>query len=74
MNGALYFVSMDLDGGKSKYPSNTAGAKYGTGYCDSQCPRDLKFIAGKVCSIRRDGVTDDAKPNRSNCYFYVGQH
>ncbi|KAI0398365.1 glycoside hydrolase family 7 protein [Xylariaceae sp. FL0594] len=48
LNGALYFVSMDLDGGKSKYPTNTAGAKYGTGYCDSQCPRDLKFIAGKA--------------------------
>ncbi|KAI3332353.1 glycoside hydrolase family 7 protein [Xylariaceae sp. AK1471] len=48
LNGALYFVSMDLDGGKSKFPSNTAGAKYGTGYCDSQCPRDLKFIDGKA--------------------------
>ncbi|KAI0427741.1 cellulose 1,4-beta-cellobiosidase [Xylaria sp. FL1042] len=48
LNGALYFVSMDLDGGKAKYSGNTAGAKYGTGYCDSQCPRDLKFIAGKA--------------------------
>ncbi|KAI1425461.1 glycoside hydrolase family 7 protein [Xylaria sp. FL1777] len=48
LNGALYFVSMDLDGGMSKYSGNTAGAKYGTGYCDSQCPRDLKFIAGKA--------------------------
>ncbi|OAA59800.1 cellulose 1,4-beta-cellobiosidase [Niveomyces insectorum RCEF 264] len=48
LNGAVYFVSMDEDGGMSKYPSNTAGAKYGTGYCDSQCPRDLKFINGKA--------------------------
>ncbi|KAI8629190.1 glycoside hydrolase family 7 protein [Xylariaceae sp. FL1651] len=48
LNGALYFVSMDLDGGKSKYSGNTAGAKYGTGYCDSQCPRDLKFINGQA--------------------------
>ncbi len=40
---------MDLDGGMAKFPSNTAGPKYGTGYCDSQCPRDLKFIDGKVC-------------------------
>ncbi|GAQ03432.1 probable 1,4-beta-D-glucan cellobiohydrolase A [Aspergillus lentulus] len=46
LNGALYFVAMDADGGMSKYPSNKAGAKYGTGYCDSQCPRDLKFING----------------------------
>ena len=49
LNGALYFVSMDADGGMSKYANNTAGAKYGTGYCDSQCPRDLKFINGQVC-------------------------
>jgi len=46
LNGALYFVSMDQDGGKSKYSGNKAGAKYGTGYCDSQCPRDVKFIGG----------------------------
>jgi cellulose 1,4-beta-cellobiosidase len=48
LNGALYFSEMEADGGKSKYPNNKAGAKYGTGYCDSQCPRDLKFIAGTV--------------------------
>ncbi|KAJ5227633.1 uncharacterized protein N7469_007639 [Penicillium citrinum] len=46
LNGALYFVSMDADGGSSRFPTNKAGAKYGTGYCDSQCPRDLKFIDG----------------------------
>jgi cellulose 1,4-beta-cellobiosidase len=50
LNGALYFVSMDKDGGMSKYPNNKAGAKYGTGYCDAQCPRDLKFINGEVNS------------------------
>lgn len=48
LNGALYFTSMDLDGGVGRYPENKAGAKYGTGYCDSQCPRDLKFINGMV--------------------------
>lgn len=48
LNGALYFVSMDADGGMSKYSTNKAGAKYGTGYCDSQCPRDVKFIDGKA--------------------------
>jgi cellulose 1,4-beta-cellobiosidase len=31
LNGALYFVQMDEDGGMSKYSSNKAGAKYGTG-------------------------------------------
>ncbi|KAL5330528.1 hypothetical protein ACEPPN_000045 [Leptodophora sp. 'Broadleaf-Isolate-01'] len=48
LNGALYFVSMDKDGGMAKYPNNKAGAKYGTGYCDAQCPRDLKFINGEA--------------------------
>lgn len=51
LNGALYFVSMAADGGKSLYPGNQAGAAYGTGYCDSQCPRDLKFIDGEVCIL-----------------------
>ena len=35
LNGALYFVEMDKDGGLSKFSSNKAGAKYGTGYCDA---------------------------------------
>ncbi|KAF5354177.1 hypothetical protein D9756_007080 [Leucocoprinus leucothites] len=48
LNGALYFSEMDADGGMSKYSSNKAGAKYGTGYCDSQCPRDIKFINGEA--------------------------
>jgi cellulose 1,4-beta-cellobiosidase len=48
LNGALYFVEMDADGGVSKYTNNKAGAKYGTGYCDAQCPHDLKWINGEV--------------------------
>jgi cellulose 1,4-beta-cellobiosidase len=48
LNGALYFSEMDADGGLAKYANNKAGAKYGTGYCDAQCPRDIKFINGEV--------------------------
>merc|ERR1712054_542010 len=48
LNGALYFVAMEADGGLSKEPGNKAGAKYGTGYCDAQCPHDLKFINGEA--------------------------
>lgn len=48
LNGALYFVEMDADGGSSRFPTNKAGAKYGTGYCDTQCPQDIKFINGQV--------------------------
>merc|ERR1712070_894350 len=36
LNGALYFVQMD------------AGAEMGLGYCDAQCPHDLKFINGEA--------------------------
>jgi hypothetical protein len=48
LNGALYFSEMTADGGMSKYANNKAGAKYGTGYCDAQCPKDIKFINGEV--------------------------
>ncbi|KAF9873933.1 cellulose -beta-cellobiosidase [Colletotrichum karsti] len=47
MNSALYFVSMKEDGGLADEANNKAGAKYGTGYCDAQCARDLKFINGR---------------------------
>jgi cellulose 1,4-beta-cellobiosidase len=48
LNGAVYFVQMDKDGGKSRFSANKAGAKYGTGYCDTQCPHDIKFINGEA--------------------------
>ena len=48
LNSALYFVPMPKDGGLSTQEANTAGAEYGTGYCDSQCARDLKFLGGVV--------------------------
>lgn len=35
MNGALYHVEMEADGGRSEL--NPGGATYGTGYCDAQC-------------------------------------
>jgi len=50
LNGALYFVEMAEDGGMSTQPNNKAGAAYGTGYCDAQCPHDIKFIGGEANS------------------------
>jgi cellulose 1,4-beta-cellobiosidase len=47
LNGALYFVEMASNGGLGK-GNNKAGAKFGTGYCDSQCPHDIKYIDGKA--------------------------
>jgi len=46
MNGAVYFIEMDRLGGLGK-GENRAGAKYGTGYCDAQCPH-MKWIEGRA--------------------------
>jgi len=59
LNGAVYFVEMDQDGGVSKYSTNKAGAKYGTGYCDAQCPHDLKWISGEANMIGWNGSKSD---------------
>jgi cellulose 1,4-beta-cellobiosidase len=67
LNGALYFVEMDEDGGMSKYPTNEAGAKYGTGYCDAQCPHDIKFINGEANTI--SWVPSETDPNSGNGYY-----
>ncbi|KAF8652625.1 hypothetical protein AX16_004286 [Volvariella volvacea WC 439] len=66
LNGALYFSSMDADGGMAKYPSNKAGAKYGTGYCDSQCPRDIKFINGEANVAGWVGSPNDTNAGTGN--------
>jgi len=60
VNGALYFVEMDQDGGKAKFETNEAGAKYGTGYCDAQCPHDLKWINGEANSKDWNGTEGTA--------------
>jgi len=59
LNGALYFSEMDEDGGMSKYTTNKAGAMYGTGYCDAQCPQDLKFINGLANSVGWNASASD---------------
>jgi len=67
LNGALYFIAMDADGGASKYPGNKAGAKYGTGYCDGQCPHDMKFINGEA-------NCEGWKPNPSDSNSGTGKY
>ncbi|KAG8741833.1 hypothetical protein FRC10_002392, partial [Ceratobasidium sp. 414] len=59
LNGALYFSEMSADGGMTQYPNNRAGAKYGTGYCDAQCPKDIKFINGEANSGGWAGSAND---------------
>jgi len=67
LNGALYFVDMDQDGGMGKYPANKAGAKYGTGYCDAQCPHDMKWITGEA-------NCDDWKPSDNDPNSGTGKY
>jgi len=40
VNAAVYLVGMD------QFGSGSAGARYGAGYCDAQCPKTLKFVDG----------------------------
>jgi len=65
LNGALYFVQMDADGGKSKY--SNAGASHGLGYCDAQCPHDLKFINGEANA-------EDWKPSETDVNAGTGKY
>ncbi|KEZ46039.1 Cellulose 1,4-beta-cellobiosidase (non-reducing end) [Scedosporium apiospermum] len=67
LNGALYFVAMEEDGGMASYSTNKAGAKYGTGYCDAQCARDLKFVGGK-------GNVEGWKPSSNDANAGVGPY
>mmetsp|Transcript_52811 Transcript_52811/g.136372 ORF Transcript_52811/g.136372 Transcript_52811/m.136372 type:complete len:470 (+) Transcript_52811:71-1480(+) len=57
LNGAVYFVEMDERGGLGQ-GQNAAGAKYGTGYCDAQCPHDVKFISGEANSLNWNATAD----------------
>ena len=65
LNGALYFVQMDADGGKSKY--GKAGAELGLGYCDAQCPHDLKFI-------NNEANVEGWKPSDTDPNARTGKH
>ncbi len=55
MNGALYLSEMYMSG--SRGPMNPAGAQYGTGYCDAQCP-NMTFINGMVSVIPRRALAN----------------
>lgn len=57
VNSALYFSAMKFDGGKSA--TNLAGSQLGTGYCDAQGPRNLRFVEGKANMQRPGGGLGD---------------
>jgi len=66
LNGALYFVEMEADGGLSEYPGNKAGAEFGTGYCDAQCPHDIKFINGEANVIDWEPSPNDQNAGKGH--------
>lgn len=57
LNGAVYFSQMDADGGMARFPTNKAGAKYGTGKLNLVNPSqtfrlsDLIYYLFKVIAI-----------------------
>jgi cellulose 1,4-beta-cellobiosidase len=63
LNGAIYLVEMAANGDKG-VGTNNAGAEYGTGYCDAQCPRDLKWIKGKA-NIKPKWVPNQKDPMKN---------
>ena len=67
INGALYMVQMDGDGGKARFPGNKAGARYGTGYCDAQCPHDAKFIDGEANLLDWNGTSTGGFGRYGSC-------
>ena len=60
-NAAIYFFEMEKTGNME--PTNEAGAPYGTGYCDGQCARDLKWVNGKANSEGWTSNTNDPYNN-----------
>ena len=51
LDGPLYFFCRGQGGRASKY--SNAGAKLGFGYCDAQCPHDLKWMLSVLIGLLR---------------------
>jgi len=66
LNGAVYFVEMQEDGGLSEFELNKCGSSYGTGYCDAQCPHDMKWIDGEANSGEWEPADNDANSGRGH--------
>ncbi|XTI94630.1 glycoside hydrolase, partial [Cenococcum geophilum] len=60
LSSALCLVEMNEDGGMAKYSTNKASAKYGTGYCGTQCPHDIKSINSEANAVNRTDSANDA--------------
>ncbi|KAF2669583.1 glycoside hydrolase [Microthyrium microscopicum] len=63
VNGALYLSEMSLNGHKDA--TNVAGAKYGVGYCDAQCPKQ-NWLMGRVSFGTSNGANFAGKGSCCN--------
>jgi cellulose 1,4-beta-cellobiosidase len=56
--GKLQLIDMEPTGdfGTGEYPGNTAGASYGTGYCNAKCANDVRWIKGSPNQLRSEVV------------------
>jgi hypothetical protein len=48
-----------------------AGAAFGTGYCDAQCPHDLKYVAGEANCKDWKPSTNDANSGTVQLYSTI---
>lgn len=51
MAASISLHRMDVDGQQSRYSEDIRGrfgAKYGTGYCEGGCPRDIRVLNGRA--------------------------
>jgi cellulose 1,4-beta-cellobiosidase len=63
----LYFMQMNEGGGAAKYSSAKPSGQNGLGYCDAQCPNDIKLING-------EGNSAGWKPQSNNEDAGKGRH
>ena len=71
LNAVLYFAEMDKTSQLGE-GSNAAGAALGTGYCDAQCPHDLKWINGEANLLNwepDDDKDDTGKGKYGTCCY-----
>jgi len=73
INAALYLIEMQQNGGKG-IGHNGAGAKYGSGYCDAQCPRGVKFLNGEGNTINWGMVQSKSPSGKMKPDGPVGQY
>ncbi|RAL02632.1 putative endoglucanase [Aspergillus ibericus CBS 121593] len=64
-NGNLYLSEMDMTGGRSEH--NPGGARFGSGYCNAQCPV-LNWVNGTLNENERGACCNEMDIFEGNAY------